>query len=328
MNSQYQPPHGQQQQGYPQQGGHPQQGYQAEFQHANHGNHGNHGPSTPTAVVPIKVRTPSMVAAPFSALAREFRGLFVSPFAFYGGIFGTIALTGVLGGLFFLAEQTAVASSEPDEEEFLLDFEPGALTKLGVAPTEIPEKAINEETRTPEDAVKETVTEEEDQPIPETPPEKKPVEEKAADDKPVNKNDKAKISDKNRTDNNPYDDVPNNIDPTGDPFGDPNGWSDLAKDGDPWATSVMKALNMMKVPGYAGKVGTGTYKFKIKLCKDGKIDQVMTKGSSGDPILDSRVKVEVERLEIPPPPANVLSKMKSNCVTLNYLFSWSNGKTK
>jgi outer membrane biosynthesis protein TonB len=276
------------------------------------------------------VRTPPALLTPLYSLAREFRGMVALPLAFFGGLFGAIVISGAVAFTMWWLEENAVASTDTaEEDEFLLDFEPGALTKLGVAPQEIPVKAINEETRTPEEVVEEAVTEDE------TPPpieiEKKEKEEPPVKDKtPPNKNKDAKISDKNRTDNNPYDnDLPNNIDPVGDPFGDPNGWADLAKDGDPWATSVMAALNKMQVPAWAAKLPAGApYKFKLKVCKDGKVEQVLSKGSSGNTDLDGAILGELQRLKFAPPPAHILAKMKSKCVTLNYTFSWTAGKVK
>lgn len=286
---------------------------------------GQYPQQTPSGPPP-KVRTPPAILSPLWSVARELRGLFAVPLAFFGALFGAIVLSGALVFVMWWLEENAEASPI-EQEEFTMDFEPGALTKLGVEPKDIPEKAINEETRTPEDVKKEAVTE--DEKPPEEQAEKKPVEEKPKDNKPINKNKDAKISDKNRTDNNPYaKDLPNNIDPTGDPFGDPNGWADMKKDGDPWATSVMAALNAMKVPGYAGKIPPGTYKFKLKICKDGKVSQVLTKKASGNAELDTRVKGELQRLKIPKPPAKVVKKMKASCVTLNYIFSWSSGKVK
>lgn len=323
MQQHNQYPHGQSPQGQPQyQQPAPQQpaSYQAQFQHVPQ----TQAPSGP----PPKVRTPPAVLSPFVSIGRELRGLVAVPFAFFGGLFGSVVLSGALVFAMWWMEQNAEAAPLAEEDEFELEFQPGALTKLGVEPKEIPEKPINEETRTPEDVQKEAVTEEEKPPDEEI--EKKPIEEKPKDDKPVNKNKDAKISDKNRTDNNPYDkDLPNNIDPTGDPFGDPNGWADLKKDGDPWATSVMAALNAMKVPAWAAKLPSGKpYQFKLKICKDGKVSQVLTKASSGNADLDGAIKGELERLKIPPPPAHVSKSMKSSCVTLNYLFSWSSGKVK
>lgn len=280
-------------------------------------------------IAPIK--TPPALLTPLYSLARDFRGMVALPLAFYGGLFGSLVISGGSAFAMWWLENNAEASTDvaPEEDEFLLEFEPGALTKLGVAPQEIPVKAINEETRTPEEVVEEAVTEDE------TPPpidiEKKDEKEQPIKDKtPPNKNKDAKISDKNRTDNNPYDnDLPNNLDPVGDPFGDPNGWADMAKDGDPWATSVMAALNAMKVPAWAAKLPAGApYKFKLKVCKDGTVEQVLSKGSSGNPDLDSAILGTLERLKFAPPPANILSKMKAKCVTLNYTFSWTQGRVK
>ncbi|WP_106087789.1 TonB C-terminal domain-containing protein [Enhygromyxa salina] len=278
------------------------------------------GPITP-------VRTPPALLAPLYSMFRELRALFAVPLALIGAFFGTIVLSASLVFVMWWLENSAEASGA-DEEEFLLEFEPGALTKLGVEPTEIPEKAINEETRTPEDVQKEAVTEEEVPPPEEK--EKKEIEEKPKDDKPVNKNKDAKISDKNRKDNNPYEkDLPNNLDPTGDPFGDPNGWADLKKDGDSWATSVMSALNNMKVPAWAAKLPAGApYRFKLKVCKDGTVEKVYDKGSSGNSDLDGAVRGEIERLKFSPPPAHIAKQMKASCVVLNYNFAWSQGKVK
>ena len=289
----------------------------------------NHEP--PSNLPPMPVDTPPALLAPLYSIGREVRGMLSLPLAFFGGLFGTVMMTGgVLFGLWWFEANAEASDDDANaEEEFLMDFEPGALTKLGVAPQEIPVKAINEETRTPEEAVEEAVTEEEAPPPIDV--EKKDKEEAPVKDKtPPNKNKDAKISDKNRTDNNPYDnDLPNNLDPVGDPFGDPNGWSDMKKDGDPWATSVMQALNSMKVPAWASKLPAGApYKFKLKVCKDGKVGQVMTKGSSGNADLDSYILGELERLKFASPPANVLSKMKAPCVTLNYTFAWQQGKVK
>ena len=287
-----------------------------------------HKHDQPSAAPIAPIRTPPALLTPFVSIFREFRGLLSVPLAFVGGVIGSVVLSG--GLVFFMIWMENNAEASPiEEDEFFLEFEPGALTRLGVDPKEIPEKAINEETRTPEDAKQEAVTEEEEPPPVEE--EKKPEEEKPVKDKtPPNKNKDAKISDKNRKDNNPYDkDLPNNLDPVGDPFGDPNGWSDLKKEGDPWATSVMAALNNMKVPAWAAQLPAGKpYRFTLKVCKNGTVEKVYNKSSSGNADLDGAVKGEIERLKFPPPPAKVAKNMKSSCVTLKYTFAWSQGKVK
>jgi outer membrane biosynthesis protein TonB len=302
------------QQQYPQHPG----GYQAQFQHA---------PAQPSG--PIKpVRTPPAIVTPFLSIARELRGLFAVPLAFIGGLFGSIILSAALVFVMWWLEENAHAAPVEDDD-FELEFEPGTLTKLGVEPKDIPEKPINEETRTPEDVQKEAVTEEDEPPPPEE-KEKKPEEEKPKEKTPINKNKDAKISDKNRTDNNPYKkDLPNNLDPTGDPFGDPQGWSDLRKDGDPWATAVMAALNNMKVPAWAGKLPPGAnYKFTLRVCKNGTVDNVSQKGSTGNKDLDAAVRAEILRLKFPAPPSHIARNMRSNCVTLRYTFSWTSGSVR
>ncbi|MCA9680903.1 MAG: TonB C-terminal domain-containing protein [Myxococcales bacterium] len=286
-------------------------------------------PPSPQRSPVAEVKTTPAIVAPFFSLYREVRGMVAVPFAFFGGLFGSIIVSAGLVGLMIWLENNASAeTSVVDEEEFMLEFEPGALTKLGVEPKDMPEKPINEETRTPDEAVEEAVTEEEKPP--EIEKEKKDQKEIKKDNQPVNKNEKAKISDKNRTDNNPYDnDLPNNLDPTGDPFGDPNGWADMKKDGDPWATSVMSALNNMKIPAWAAKLPAGKpYKFQLKICKDGTVETVYTKSSSGNADLDGAINGELQRLKIPKPPADVAKKMKANCVVLQYQFAWTQGKVK
>ncbi len=281
-------------------------------------------PPTPRPIE--KVRTVPAVLAPFAMVGRDIRGLVSAPLPFFGGVFGSIALTAVFIFAMTLSSNGEAEASVP-EDEFMLEFEPGAIAKLGVEPTEIPEKPIHEETRTPDEVVEEAVTE--DEKPPEEKIEKKDEAETKKDDSPKNDNKDAKISDKNRKDNNPYDDVPNDAPEIGDPFGDPNGWADMAKDGDPWATSVMAALNAMKVPAYAAKLPHGKpYKFMLKICKDGKVDTVLTKASSGNTELDTAILGELKRLKIPKPPAKVLAKMPSNCVLLKYQFSWQQGKVK
>lgn len=299
----------------------PHQQYQAQFQHAP-----GQPPGQPPGPPP-KIRTPPALLAPLFSIAREFRGLLAVPLAFIGGVIGSILLSGALVFVAWWLEANAEAA-DLSEDEFILEFEPGALTKLGVEPQEIPEKAITEDARTPDDVQKEAVTEE-DTPPPEE-KEKEKDEPKIKPKTPINKDKTAPIKDKNETSNNPYKkDLPNNVPESGDPFGDPNGWADLAKDGDPWATSVMAALNAMKVPAWAAKLPSGSpYRFRLKVCKNGTVDQVMDKGSSGNKDLDVAIKGEIQRLKFSAPPAHIASKMKSNCVTLNYNFAWSAGRVK
>jgi hypothetical protein len=224
-----------------------------------------------------------------------------------------------------LAVQEACPAETANEDEFEIEFEPGALTKLGEE-IEEPEKVIIQDTRVEEETIAETVTEEEKaepkveekepEPDPKPKPEKPPPE-KQDKKLPVNK-----IPTKKNT---PYNDLPTVKTPKGDPFGDRDGWSDLKKEGDPWATAVMKALNNMPVGAYAAKGGKGNFKFSLKICKDGTIDKVTEKGGSLPPDGKHGVILALNQLKIPKPPAKVASQMKGRCANIKYTFVWSAG---
>lgn len=235
---------------------------------------------------------------------------------------------------FNLAVTEACPDETEDEDEFEIDFEPGALVKLGVEieEKEIPEKIIVQETRVEEEEVpEEAVTEDEEaKPIEEKPEKEKPKDKpKEKPDKKYEKKDSKLPTNKIPTKKNtPYDDLPTTNVQKGDPFGDPGGWADLAKDGDPWATAVMKALNNMPVGAFGAKMGKGTSKFQITLCKDGKVKKVQKKGGSLDAADQARVANAVRSLNLPKPPAKVASKMKGSCAKIKYTFVWSSGRVK
>jgi len=228
---------------------------------------------------------------------------------------------------------TEACPKETDEDEFEIDFEPGTLVKLGVEveEKEIPEKVIIEETRAEtEEVPEEAVTEDEEAKPKEEKPEEKPKEKpKDKPDRKFEEKDKKLPTSKLPTKKNtPYDDLPTTKVQKGDPFGDAGGWSDLKKDGDPWATAVMKALNNMPVGAFGAKMGQGSSKFQITLCKDGKVQKVQKKGGSLDASDQARVATAVRALNLPKPPASVAKQMKGNCAKIKYTFVWSNGNVK
>lgn len=280
---------------------------------------------------PVRVSTGNPISAIFGSFFRDAADLFRNPVAFFGGL-GGMMLTSVL--LFF--GFTIMANAEDDgedDDEFLIDFEPGTLVKIGVEmeEQEIPEKIIVQETRAEEDTVNETVTEEEDaKPSEEPPPE--PDKKPKKTDKPppkVKKDKKLPTSKLPTTSNTPYKkDLPTVKMDKGDPFGDPGGWSDLKKDGDPWATSVMKALNNMKVGAFAGKGSSGNFKFQLTICKDGTIDRVAKKGGSLSPDGQNAVRLALDQLKIPKPPAKVAKNMKGRCAKIKYTFNWTSKSVK
>lgn len=270
------------------------------------------------------------ISAIFLTLWREVTDVFRNPLAFFGGVLGMLA-TAALSYLFF-GVLSGDASAEEEDPELEIDFNPGTLVKLGqeIEEPPIPEKIVIPEMRQEEETVSETVTEDE-KAQPKT-------EEKKEEDKPKKIPDKPPVEKKDKKlpvsklppppANTPYKDKPLNVKVKGDPFGDPGGWSDLKKDGDPWATAVMKALNGMKVGAYAAKGAKGDFKFQLTICKDGSIKQVAKKGGSADAELQNAVRLSLEQLEIPKPPANVASAMKTNCAKIKYDFVWSGNGVK
>lgn len=280
---------------------------------------------------PVRVSAGNPISAILGQFGRDIGDLFRNPLAFLGGL-GGMLLTSLL--LYFGFDLMAKAQIDLEEEdEFLIDFEPGALVKLGaeIEEKEIPEKIIVQETRPEEDTVNETVTEDEDAKPTETPP-PEPDEKPKKTDKPpptVKKDKKLPVSKLPTTSNTPYkNDLPTVQQDRGDPFGDPGGWSDLKKDGDPWATAVMKALNNMKVGAYAAKAGAGNFQFTLSVCKDGKITDVRKRGGSLDADGQNAVRLALEQLQVPKPPGDIAKKMKGSCAKIKYTFNWSAGRVK
>jgi hypothetical protein len=200
--------------------------------------------------------------------------------------------------------------------------------------TEIPEKIIVQETRAEEEVevVEEAVTDDaKAAPATEEKPEDPPDKPKKTDTpKPTEQKDKKLPTSKlPTTANTPYkNDLPTVTQDKGDPFGDPGGWADIAKDGDPWATSVMKSLNNMKVGAYSGKGGAGDFKFQLTICKDGTIKNVSKKGGSLSEDGQNAVRLALDQLEIPKPPAAIAKKMDSSCAKIKYTFVWSSKGVK
>nr|MCH9679826.1 hypothetical protein [Deltaproteobacteria bacterium] len=160
--------------------------------------------NAPKKSAPVSTGNP--ISAIFGQFGRDIADLFRNPLAFIGGV-GGMLLTSVL--LFFGFVVLANAEDDgADEDEFLIDFEPGALVKLGqeIDEKELPEKIIVQDTRAEEDTVNETVTEDEKaEPVVEPKPE--PDEKPKKTDKPPpkeKKDKKLKTSKLPTTSNTPY----------------------------------------------------------------------------------------------------------------------------
>jgi outer membrane biosynthesis protein TonB len=278
-----------------------------------------------------KVRTVPALLAPFVSIGREFGDIFRNPVALIGGVLGSGSF--VAGAvLFTLFGPKFDANAAEDDDELDMEFMPGELMRKGpkIDPELIPEKIIIEETvAAAAEAETKVTTDEKAQPDPEVKKKnEKPKEDVKATEKPDPNKKGAKESDKNRDSNTPYKDLPTMKDPPGDPFGDPNGWSDMAKDGDPWATAVMGALNGMKVGAYAGQGTPASYQFQLVICADGSIEDVRTKKASGDSGLDGAIKNALESLKLPKAPADIAKQLAGKCKKIPYIFTWSGSGQK
>ena len=203
-----------------------------------------------------------------------------------------------------------------------MEFVPGELVRLGpkLDPTQIPEKLIVEKTVAAETTTEVKVTtDEKAAPTPEPKKNDKKNDVKAIEKPDPNKKG-AKESDRNRDSNTPYNDLPTVKDLPGDPFGSADGWSDVAKAGDPWATEVMKVLNNMQVGTFGAQGKDAEYKFRLRVCPDGKLES-QTKKPTGDAMLDARIKSAIDGLKVNMP-KNVVDLLKGKCQTIRYEFTW------
>lgn len=276
-----------------------------------------------------KVRKGFAILSPFGAFARDVRDLLARPLPLLGGLLGTGLLCGGIG-LFFFAASSAQAE---DDDVLDIEFMPGEIARLGDAPDpeKIPDKIIVDEQRAADAEPEKAVTKEDkppEKPKPEPKPEPKKQEKKKRISPKSNKK-TGKLSDKDVKGNNKFKDLATLDRLPGNPFGSSDGWGKLNRAGDPWATAVMGALNRMRVPAWAAQAsGKLPVRFRLKICKDGRISQVMKKGSSGDARLDDAVIQELLRLKIPRPPPHVAKAMSGSCTTMKYNFSWKAGRVK
>jgi hypothetical protein len=258
--------------------------------------------------------TQSALAAPFVVIAQDLRRIVEQPGPFFGGLLGTIvSCTALVGAMLWLPSP---AAAEP-EPPFVVEFIPASMMSLGelegetgAATSEPPSDPAVEE---PGTSVSDGAT----MPNPATDP--------GTSAPPTPKPREPKPSPSPNPNPSPNPSPGPNPDPGGaSPFGDPDAWGDLIQDGDPWAGAVMRALRAMKVPAWAGKISTDRpFQFRLIICKDGSIDTVLRKQSTGDANLDATLEHEISRLDLPPVPASMAAAMPRSCVMLSYSFTWS-----
>jgi hypothetical protein len=114
----------------------------------------------------------------------------------------------------------------------------------------------------------------------------------------------------------------------GSPFGDPNGWDELTRSGDRWATDVLAALNAMVVRPFGADPGPGSVRFAITVCKDGKHTKVARKGGDAGASTHDAVAIAVEQLELPRIPAKLAATMRDDCMKIRYTFEWRNDRVE
>jgi hypothetical protein len=122
-----------------------------------------------------------------------------------------------------------------------------------------------------------------------------------------------------------YGDLPDPETPTKEPFGDPNGWSDTHREGEPWATSVMDTLDAERPVALLESCGDCRYRFKLKVCRDGAVAAVGVQQGTGEPERDAEIRAALEQLHFDPMPKAMSRKLKLPCVWLNFTFVWSGG---
>lgn len=264
--------------------------------------------STPGSLPP----TQSALAAPFVVMAQDLRRIAEQPGPLLGGLVGTIvSCAALMGAMLWLPSP---AAAEP-ELPFVVEFIPASAMSLGdlegetgATTSEPPsEPAVDEPGTSVSDGA--TTPNLATEPATSAPPTTKPRDPKPSPSPSPN----------------PSPSPSPKPEPGGSsPFGDPDAWSDLVQDGDPWAAAVMRALRSMKVPAWAGKIESNRpFQFRLIICKDGRIDTVLRKQSTGDASLDATLEHEISRLVLPRVPASMAAGMPRSCVMLSYSFTWS-----
>lgn len=279
-------------------------------------------------------RTAGAVAAITATLVDDLRDLVSNRLAFVGGLGGLSLCALAIFGALRLDPLEGIDDATDDANAALeIEFTPGTLARLGerIDPTELPQKIVTRDARAPEPTPVDTqpaAVSRDDQAKPAKPttPDPQPRTTPAPRD---DRSDKLPVAPKPTKKNTPYDqDLPTVDHDLGDPFGDAEGWDDLTRAGDEWATGVMKRLANMPVGWYAGEPGAGEFRFQIEVCKDGTIGKVLDKG--GTMSVDDRkaVALALDMLELPEPTREVAATMPGNCAKIRHTFVWSGSRVR
>lgn len=279
------------------------------------------------------VRTPGAAGAIASTFVDDLRELVANRLAFVGGLGGlSLSALAIFGATQLDPNDGEDADAAEVDPTFELEFLPGTLARLGepIDPTLLPQKIVTRDARAPETPPEST------QPAAVSRDEQadaaKPTADPAKPAPPAPRDDRSKklpVAPKSTHKNTPYDgDLPTVDHDIGTPFGDAEGWDDLTRSGDAWATEVMKRLANMPVGWYAGEAATGEFRFVIDVCKDGTIGKVLDKG--GTMSVDGRkaVALALDMLELPKPSRELAATMPDDCARIRHTFVWSGARVR
>jgi hypothetical protein len=264
-------------------------------------------------------------------LARDVRELTSQRFAMGSGLAGVVLVGVAIVGV------AAVAHADDELEpptDFALDFTPGTLARLGSEPDAADATGDAQPATAP--AKPEPPTAEPDAP-PETKPETATDDPDAAPARPQPPTPQPARPQRPRPEQPPSADPsrgggrlpgPPSDDDGGNPWGDPNGWDDLTRDGDAWATGVVAALRGLEVGWYAGDPAPGEFRFEISVCKDGTITAVKKAGGTMSADGQSRVRLALEQLKLKPIPKRLADHMPAKCARIDHVFVWSSDAVK
>ena len=242
----------------------------------------------------------------------SWRDVFENRWASAGGGLGLVASTLALAGLLALAGPSAEAAASSDDE---LEFIPGTIARLGTPDaanqgdgSHAPVAAPSAPTPAPivEPVVEPSTSHATVDPTPSRPSRPKPHAGGGSSlPKPSGGGD-----------------LPGPPQQGGNPWGSKDGWDDLTRGGDAWATEVMRRLNAMVVRPFAGDPGPGVVRFQMTVCKDGKNTEMLRKGGDAAAGTHDAVAIAVEQLELPRIPPKLAAMMREPCMKIRYTFEW------
>lgn len=108
--------------------------------------------------------------------------------------------------------------------------------------------------------------------------------------------------------------------PPAEAFRAPYDWAGAVKAGDPWATSVMKVLQGVRIGTYGAQMASAEYKFRLTICQDGTLKPERKK-STGDAALDNAIHNALEQLKVPVPD-QARKVLAGGCKRIPYEFTY------